>query len=76
MGKSSRLVCLYILLCLAIQFRYPRLVLPFRFGAAAIALVVLFWWQIQGQVSCIFCGQTVSARATVPQCVQNGSALV
>jgi len=75
-GKSSRLVCLYILLCLAIQFRYPRLVLPFRFGAAAIALVVLFWWQIQGQVSCIFCGQTVSARATVPQCVQNGSALV
>jgi hypothetical protein len=74
--KSSRLVCLYIFLGLASVMNYPRLLLPFRFGAAAIALVVLFWWQIQGQVSCIFCGQTVSARATVPQCVQNGSALV
>lgn len=55
---------------------YPRLLLPFRFGAAATAMVVLFWWHIQGQVSCTFCGQFISARATVPQCVQNGSALV
>ncbi len=75
-GKSNRLVCLYIFLGLASVMNYPRLLLPFCFGVAAIALVVLFWWQIQGQVSCIFCGQFVSARGTVPQCVQNGSALV
>ena len=75
-GKNSRLVCRYISLVLASVMNYPRLLLPFRFGAAAIALVVLFWWQIQGQVSCTFCGQFISARGTVPQCVQNGSALV
>ena len=74
--RNNRWVCRYISLVLASVMNYPRLLLPFRFGAAAIALVVLFWWQIQGQVSCTFCGHFISARGTVPQCVQNGSALV